>query len=1268
MKNNKTIIILSLMFILMTFSWEKVSIGSLVNANNSIIGSSDECLREGSIWNRDFGILGKWGSYGINPSGSKIESSTAEAELFCSDKKEKDYWPRRMWHNGAVKLKLECANDPDGISGCGILCEENGKVIPEVIIVEQNGEYDLCTSDKAGNAVVQKVHVNWIDWGGSKNGPTSGRPEIIRQNGKKIICKLEDKSIYNGRWLNAKDGDVTCDVLVKDNEGNGKNSPEMVLPPEENDYASNWYNMEEGGLSGVKRIEFIGKIFNFLSNTELDRDMLTPEIVKDTFEFVFSEDIEKKVEPINTAGLRVTDYAGNHNDAEDQDISDWVIRIDKTLPVFDEGLKCYSKYKTYTGLEMSTNVNFPNGWTNAHVECTYCLIDPKTNNSSSRLESWNSKTSAKKSGISEEWTVNKSDQDLAEQHCESFTYAQEQLQNYDLDGDMTDTAGNNVEFEEEFIIKIDTKPLAFDEGIRMRNTEEFRFLSDERDRPTQFEAHEEFQLSLGLIDPAENEAPIDWVGSWMSLRHTPGEGATEGINSFSTIPFKDLPTGVALNTNSQLIAFTEGSDIFEKAGLYEIVFYLVDQAHNEQTPKTQKRYVRIMSSEIDPQEESSNSEFKDITRNGDVYANNQDKRELNISLRDRFGNVIYKRDIEVSIPDQDTSKLVYDLTQTGEISGFEEGLSFDSNVSSGKITNNSKKQIWNYNTEVFGENTFALHSYLPSVKVIHGFGGASMLIEETDGLGEVIGQTASFEFTGPSINPDGTENDTVKDIVVFEKSLHFKPIVYGYMVNKLDTDPNNIGFINVLTRMTGQNIELQFGQEFPFFVYANTGGSGGYLLSKTLPTNYNVLVKAHMLSGIGFVDVNYGKDGSTQERTVKFCPAGTYCSRSEGSELTQTHPLPSGGAIKAPNFAFSSKINTRVGTKEVIYPGGNLGNDLGDGNSLFDDSLFDGDKPAWFNDAKIEIIKIEADIEGDILGEKDDYSFIVDSAAGRSGIIEMGGISAQDIREDITRNSYELIRGIESQSPTNSNLEGGWTFTEGNNVLYFEGNGQNSATNLVKLGGSFTGKGTIIVKDANILIDKDMYYWTQDELEDSLGIILINSKAHTPQPPYNLGPDIGNIYITPEVRHIVGTYFAEGSLLTTIYSGEGTIPNPDRSSITGVMNRTKNLPMQLLIVGTVLTKNTLGGVMDEMTGLGQNKTPWGPVPNTDDGLNAAIKYDLHWLRRYTPKVPVYDQKLTCAASKAGGCDRNKHATVIRPDGKVRNLTPPGFNIGTLISR
>ncbi len=1254
---------------------------------------NDECDKNGYIWTHDFGIKGKWNSYGRTPSDPIVENSNIEAELFCSDKENHDYWPRKMWHNGAVKLKLECENDPDGISGCGILCKEDGNVIPETIIVEQNGEYKLCTSDKAGNAVVQKVYVNWIDWGGDKNGPNSGRPEIIRQDGdKKLLCKLDDGSIYDGRWLNAKDGDVTCNVLVKDNDAHGSNPPEIVsVIPEEsvsvkddskqkntqnnfpNQYLSNWYNVGTPGFSGVKRIEFIGNVFNFLFDTDLDRDLLTPELVSEGFNFIFAEDVEKTADPTNTAALRVTDYAGNHNDANDQDLSDWVIRIDKTPPVFDEGLKCYSKPKgsslqSYLGNEPITHRFFPNGWTNSSVECTYCLIDPKTNNSSSRLESWKSKTSARKSGIWEDWIVEASDQDEAEQHCESFIFTQEQIQNYDLDGEMMDTAGNNVEFEEEFIVKIDTKPLEFDEGIRMKNTEEFRFLSADFKNATQFEAHEQFQLSLGIADPQENEAPIDWVNSWISLRHYPGIGATEGIERLSNTTFNNLPSGVEIDMDSQLITFTNNSDIFEKAGLYEINFYLIDQAHNEQPQKIQSRYVKIVPSEIDSQGEDSNSTFEDITGEGDIYANNNDKRTLNIILRDRFNNVIYKRDIKVKIIDQDMSNSTYDLTQQGGVNGFAEGLSFDLNISDGNITSDSITQTWNYNTEEFAENTFEVKSYLPSVKVVYGFDGASMLVEETDGLGNVIGQVAEFQFTAPSINPDGTINSTQEDIVIFEKSLHFKPIVYGYMVNKLDTDSSSIRFIDVLTRMIGQKIELQFGQEFPFFVYTNTGGSDGYLLSKTLPNKYDVLVKAHMLSGIGFHDEDYGKDVSEEERTINFCPTSEYCSQSEGSELTQTTPLPSGGAIGAPKFAFSSKIKTRVERKSVIYPGGNLGNDLGNGNYLFDDSLFDGDKPAWFNDAKIEIIRIEADIEGDILGTKDDYFYTEESGSGKSNILEMGGVSAQDIREDITRNAYGLIRGIEAESPTNSDLENGWTFTENNNVLYFKGDGQNSATNIVKLGGSFTGKGTIIVEDANILIDKDMYYWTGDELEDSLGIILINSKIHKSQPPLNLGPDIGNIYITPDVKHIVGTYFAEGSILTAIYSGEGTIPNPDRSIITGVANRTLNLPMQLLIEGTILTKNTLGGVIDELTGLGQNKTPWGIVPNTDEGLNAALKYDLHWLRRYSPKVPVYDQKLTCVTSQSGGCDKNKHATVIRPDGKVKNLTPPGFNITTLINR
>lgn len=1274
-----------------------------VAADPVIRGSQDECGSGGSIWNRDYGVEGKWGSYGQTPSHSQVEHSGENAELFCSPENSPttmpriidfegdtdldaygfySHWPRRMWHNGAVKLKLECENDPDGISGCGILCVRDGAIIPEQILITKNGEYSLCTSDKAGNAVVRKVYVNWIDWGGIANGPNSGRPGIVQQGGQKLLCREDNGDIYDGRWLNADDGDVTCDVFVKDNGGNGPDLPEIISGDIANDYLPSWYS--DGGLgkgagfSGVKKIQFTGDVFNFLNDSEKLKDMQTFPVEGGHTEFVFSDDVEKTADPHNTASLLVTDYAGNNNDANDRNLSDWVLRIDRIAPEVEEDLRCFSKPRNaslqpYTGEEATDHAYFPNGWTNTDVECSYYLVDPVSprSGSSSRLSAWSSFTTPRVSGISEEWEVMETGRDEAGtvRETKPENYAQEQKQRYDLEGRVSDTAGNTTNFEEEFIIKIDKKPLVFGDNVRMRNTEGFRVLSDVSTAPTQFEAHEQFTLSLGIVEPGETEAPIDWEHSWMTIHHNASNGATTNPSVFAEASFANgLPSGISFNDNSQLLTVGADSEIFEVAGDYTLTFYLVDQALNQQDPVRAVRHVRIIPSEIDPEGVDSESVLEDLTATqNDLYANNIDRRELEVVLRDRFGNIIYDRDIQVIIPGQDMSQPIYDLTQVDGVSGFQEGLSLTSNISDGSIGGDSSQQVWEYNTGAFAEQSFELTSYLPSVKVIYGYGGSSMLIEETDESGEVIGQLAQFEFSAPSINPDGTENSTVQDVAVFEKSLHFKPIVYGYMTNKIEgTDGNQIGFMDVLLRMVGQSVELQFGEGFPFFAYTNTGGADGMLLAEQLPTNYGVIIQAHALSGIAFVNENYG-DGEEDERTLRFCPVGSYCGGSEGSEETATHPLPSGGSIAAPKFAFSSEVRTQVGAKEVIYPGGNLGNDLGDGQSLFDLDCAVDNCPPWFNQMDITIIRVEADIEGDILGEKDDYSYMSDGAAGKSAILEMGGVSAQDIREDITRNAYQLLRGVEAQTDFNLLAQGG-TFTSANNVLHFKGNGVRSATNLVKLGGSFAGVGTIVVEDANVLIDSDMQYFTNNEWpEASLGIILINSTI------INGAPETGNIYVTPDVQRVVGTYFAEGSLLSAIYGGAGTIPNPAHADITGVAARAANLQAQLLITGTILTKNTLGGVLDEITGIGQNRTPWGPVTMDEVGLNEAMKYDLHWMRRYTANVPVYTNaqgvdSFACVLSGAGVCDSNRHATVIRPDGKVKTLTPPGFDINALILR
>jgi len=896
--------------------------------------------------------------------------------------------------------------------------------------------------------------------------------------------------------------------------------------------------------------------------------------------------------------------------------------------VGDGAMKCRSKGHLYTGKEPHNDSNFPDGWTNENVDCRYKITDPD------KLESWSSSITRLNvaSNFDTFSPVSESGKSVSPVE-EQFIHRKNQNQLYKITGRSKDTLGNeSIMNFPNYKIKIDKRGLEGTnikmKSLRPGNGDRFRTISSNAGSPTRFEAHEKFAVDLGIVPPTINESPIDWDNSWISIIHTPVGTATPLPQRIQR-PLSDTSFGMSFDRGAQLLYFTDASDIFEKAGKYQLRFHIVDEAGNEQSPAVTERYVEIVASEIAGT--SFGSGLRDKYPSQKTYANNADTRTLELTLRDRFRNVISNRNVKVTIPGQDLSKASYDLTKSGGVGSLEEGLSF--------VGTGSPTQL-RYRPTSTGKKDFRLKSYLPSLEVVFSADGkGAIMMEKKDRLGNLIGQDASFEVVGPVIKPNGYPSNVNQPPAIFETPVLFRPIVYGYLVNRLSGDGTTIPYSVVRSRMSGQHIELALGQEFPFFAYTNTGGR--YRSMRPLPRNYEVEVQAHATQGLGFSNEDY-LNGSVGDRSIDFCPTNN-CTGVDKSEVTQTYPGRAGGVITSPRFAFSSKVNVFLGGKMVTYPGGNLGNDIGNGQKLFNTSILcpdgtDASCPDWFNHTDLEVIAIEADIEGSILG--DQYSFTQDASVrgGDSKILTMGGVSAQDIREEITRKAYELIRGV--KATTNTDRHTGINFNNGHNIIYVDGG-------TVTLGGTISGVGTIVLKDANLIIENDMHYGSSS---DSLGVILINSTTNRANAAD--GPATGNIYVRPNVQNIVGTYFADGSIMSV--GNIGTNTNLSTST------RSTQLIRQLLIQGTIFTKNTLGGVIGQVVGSDNNRTPWKELGRTQQDIETAMKYDLHWLRRYRPNAGLpYKNPLTGS---------NEHATVIRPDGKVRNITPPGFEIGTLIRR
>ncbi len=245
---------------------------------------------------------------------------------------------------------------------------------------------------------------------------------------------------------------------------------------------------------------------------------------------------------------------------------------------------------------------------------------------------------------------------------------------------------------------------------------------------------------------------------------------------------------------------------------------------------------------------------------------------------------------------------------------------------------------------------------------------------------------------------------------------------------------------------------------------------------------------------------------------------------------------------------------------------------------------------------------IRADIEGGILGDIDDTFNTFDNA------IEIGAIQATDLRENIVENAVRLSRGVSDTLPSGDFAN--W-FTDKNVVVVTGDVTLSTSSASINMP---TGKNTLIIKDGNLIIADDMQYQNN---ADSVGFILINSNP-------GVKPAKSNIFVRSNVKNIVGTYYADGAIMTN-----------DGSSIsTGNPGSTD----QLLLQGTLYTNNTLGGFFN-------TRTPWG-----DDSSEESQKYDLHYVRRYNGSN----------GTAAPGASPNPHAFVIRVDGKAIQSPPPGF--------
>ncbi len=224
-----------------------------------------------------------------------------------------------------------------------------------------------------------------------------------------------------------------------------------------------------------------------------------------------------------------------------------------------------------------------------------------------------------------------------------------------------------------------------------------------------------------------------------------------------------------------------------------------------------------------------------------------------------------------------------------------------------------------------------------------------------------------------------------------------------------------------------------------------------------------------------------------------------------------------------------------------------------------------------------------------------------------SDLTLIGQVSKFTSKSDIIARTHQFIRNIQTTPIASwltstlindtTSFPAGWSafgdivkLSNNKSVLYIHGNGTSEMNYAFPANTGSTvwisGKRTLVLKWVNLYIKGNMYY---DDLEkDVLGIVVLKDES-------GFG---WSVYIDPSVTNIVGTIFAEKSIMS--YDGTNFL-DPDTSA--------SILKNQLHIFGTVISENTIGG-----SRLLVPKCPYFLLSGCS--YKVAQRYDLNFLRRY----------------------------------------------------
>ena len=719
-----------------------------------------------------------------------------------------------------------------------------------------------------------------------------------------------------------------------------------------------------------------------------------------------------------------------------------------------------------------------------------------------------------------------------------------------------------------------------------------------------------FDVSDAAATATDGRSGLDFAASQISIQRTAptSKTLTQSLADFSV----NSEGANQVNLNS-LHFDGENLGAFTQSGKYKVQLKIKDAAGNA----TDSSFFYV---DVYPAAAAQDYSSFLLTCSG-KKANGSDACTGVLTAKDEFQNPIFNRSFTGLFSEQDVSgsydmlNLQNDLNQSAQVA-LENALRFGS----GSFVGQNHTQTFSFSGSISSPgngqvNSIEVKSLVPSGEILDSdLSDDAFLFKTSD-------RPIEFTFQSPEINPDGTAGSGTVDLT-FVQNVNFAPWFDSFFTNNPDSGSTEVV----------DPFEILLEEAQSLRTLHSTGDSF------ELPNDFSINVLGHSRENTEFYDENLSENGGVD---FDLAPSGNSVANPFETHLRGIgdEELTSGLSV-----AFSSQISIPVpengATRNVRIPGPNFGNQVGS-NFLFvnDARNFDIDE------TNIEGFTIGANISGNIL-TSGNSAIQTDSSA-----IDLGSIEVLDIREEITQNAYQLIRGRAPDSESTTLRNRTSDLADDAEILYYK-------DGTVILGSltsetQISGVKTIVLEDANLLIVGDLAYQNPT---DSLGIILINSEAGSK-------PETGNVFIYKNVQKLVGTYYADGSLTSTENNG-GSV-HPKMSDALDRESSDTPLVKQLLLEGTLLTKNTLGG---SLLGEGALRNPWGPENSGDylADLAESQKYDLHFIRRYYPKFEADGTTFTsetldnCVLISGDQCDPDASSFLIRPDNRVQMYPPPGF--------